>query len=146
MKLKILSLKKILILTLFLIYSFNSYSLEESSNSHPYLGVASSVFLGFGSGPIIQNQQKSHAWIYASTQGLGLILLFAGAGSCSDDCSSSSKILRTIGGSLFLGSRLIEIYDSSLYAWSYYKNKEFQAVLKIVPINNGGSLVTTIDF
>ena len=104
-----------------------------STDDSRLLGLASSVFLGFGSGPVIQGQENNRPIIYASTQGLGFLLLLFTFGDChpnNSSCKDKNDLFRSIGATLFIAGRLAEIADSTYFFINNY-GKEKSPVIGI---------------
>ncbi len=113
-------------LLLFCLFGTQAWAQEGQANhdKEPELamGALSSVVIGFGTGSVFQQREKYRLVTYATTQGVGLLLLMLSMGDCrtpNKSCQDQKDFLATTGSILFLGSRLIEIVDSTYFFISH---------------------------
>ena len=93
---------------------------------------------------MFQLREKERYISYGVSQGLGLLLIFASMGESRDGEDHGKDFMATSGGILFFGSRILEIIDSSVFAYNFVsKNVVY---INVLPCKSGGMLLSSFSF
>ena len=117
---------------------------KESWQLRDFVALASSYFVGFGTGQAIQNRWSESGMNFAIADGASLAMLLYGLSSCSSsDCNSGASTMLA-GYVILVGSRIWQVADVIVDSSATYKKSN--SSFNFVPTQDGAQMNYAFKF